>query len=207
MERKFKPKKKEYRLFISFDLPDEVKRQLNNNTRIFLHEARNFRFVTLEQMHLTVKFLGRNVSDHSIKKIVEVLKEIALKTYPITLAIKELRFGFPHQTIPQILFYNVDGTPELNAFYKEVGIRIKRLDLPDVIPTAYMKKDVYHITLGRLKHQQNRSFGRQVKTIIKGFELEPVEFTVNEFTIIKSDIEGGMGPKYTYLHKFPLISK
>ena len=204
METKFKPKKKEYRLFIAFEIPEEVKRQLNSNTKIFLHEARNIRFVSMEQMHLTIKFLGRNVSDYSINKIVDVLKEIAGKTYPITLSVKELRFGFPHQTIPQILFYNIESTPELNALYKEIGIKIKRLDLGDVIPTAYMKKDIYHVTLGRLKHQQNRSFGRQIRSIVKESPIDPIDFTVSEFSIIKSDIEGGKGPKYAYIHKFQL---
>lgn len=203
MERKFKPKKIKKRYFIAFSLPLELKRQLNSISRIFEKEGRNFRFVDMEQMHMTIKYLGENISDFSLNKIIEILNVISNNYKTLDLTVSSLKFGFAHQPIPNLLFFNVDSTSEINTMYKDISSKLKKLDLSDIESSTYMKKDIYHITVARLKHQDNRAYARKIRTIIYNYNFSPIPFRVNEFFIIKSELNN-KSPKYTYLKKFNL---
>ena len=204
LEKKPQRPKPQSRLFLAFDLPLDLKRQLHANNRIFNKENRNFNFVTPEQMHLTIKFLGNNVSSKSMIKIIEAVNDVIKDVYPMSLEINSLRFGFPHQTIPKIIFYNILPTVELDNLYKAIGYRIKKLELSDILATSFIKKEVYHLTVARLKHQPNRGFGRKIRTIIKEFEFEPISFPVNEFWLMESVLDKSNTPKYSFIHKFNL---
>jgi 2'-5' RNA ligase len=206
LERKPKRKILDSKLFIAFDLPIDLKRKLYANNRIFTKESRNIRFVEPEQMHMTIKYLGNNISNNTIAKVVEVLHEISLNTFPVHIEIESLRIGFPHQLIPKLIFYNIEPTLELDRIYIETNRRLRKLDIPELLLNTSLKKDVYHISIGRLKHQLNRAFIRKLREIVNNFEFDPLEFELNEFLLIRSDPISSQGVKYTILQRFKLKS-
>ncbi|HOY46297.1 MAG TPA: RNA 2',3'-cyclic phosphodiesterase [Candidatus Dojkabacteria bacterium] len=204
LEKKPQKKVAPSKLFIAFDLPFELKRQLIANNRIFNKDGRNFSFVSVEQLHMTIKFLGPHISTGSKNKIISSLEGVLSGVKPIKLTIESLKFGFPHQTIPRIVFYNISPTKELDHLYKSVGYMLKKLDLPEILTTSFIKKNVYHLTVARLKHQPNRGFGRKIRSLIRDFKFDPIEFEVKDVWLMESKIERNGQPKYTYLHRFSL---
>jgi 2'-5' RNA ligase len=204
MERikKFKPKFNE-RLFLAIKLPLEIRREINSILSNFSKEARNFAFVDQEQLHLTLKFLGGNISPHSQKLIIEALKPIFSSSYKINISIDSLMFGFPKQAIPKVLYFNVNKNDELTKLASLINYRVKKLDLDDVSFFIEGKKLIFHLTVGRIKHSSNRHYKIKIVNLIKSIDFKPFEFEADKVFLIKSD-KKGLHPVYTDIQSFDL---
>ena len=133
MERKPKFKKKfNQRLFLAIKLPLEIRREIGSILTNFDKEARNFSFVEPEQLHLTLKFLGGDISNSSQNSIIETLKPIFSSTPNFKIIVDGLMFGFAKQQISKVLYFNCTKNEELTRLAAEVNYRIKKLDLDDV---------------------------------------------------------------------------
>ena len=204
MERKqkFKPKFNE-RLFLAIKLPLETRREINSILSNFSKEARNFAFVEQEQLHLTLKFLGGNISQHSQKLIIEYLKPVFSSSPKIKIKVDSLMFGFPKQVIPKVLYFNVNQNDELTNLASIINYRVKKLDLDDVSFFIEGKKLIFHLTVGRIKHSSNRHYKIKIIDLIKSINFKPFEFEANMVYLIKSDMKG-LHPKYTDIQSFNL---
>lgn len=202
MERKqkFKPKFNE-RLFLAIKLPLEIRREINSILSNFSKEARNFAFVEQEQLHLTLKFLGGNISQHSQKLIIESLKPIFASSPKIKIKVDSLMFGFPKQVIPKVLYFNVNRNDELTNLASIINYRVKKLDLDDVSFFIEGKKLIFHLTVGRIKHSSNRHYKIKIIDLIKNINFKPFEFEADMVYLIKSDMKG-LHPKYTDIQSF-----
>ena len=108
--------------------------------------------------------------------------------------------------IPKLIFYNITTSVELNKLYGNINKRLKVLDIPDLVLTGSLKKDVYHISIARLKHQLNRTFIRKLRSTINLLEFDPLEYELNEFTLISSIPNRSGVIKYNIIERFRLKS-
>src|SRR3989304_8856948 len=118
------------RLFIAI-MPDKKTRDyLRDAIRVLTKYSRNLRFVNVEQLHMTLQFLGHNVTDESLEQIISRLKSI--DTNGITIQMADLHFGFKGQTHPSVLFWEVEDNDKLKQLTKEVQTYVQELNLEDI---------------------------------------------------------------------------
>jgi len=200
--RRFKPKFNE-RLFLAIKLPLEIRREINSILSNFSKEARNFAFVEQEQLHLTLKFLGGDISQQSQKLIIDAIKPIFAETPKIKITVDSLMFGFPKQAIPKVLYFNVNKNDELTRLASLINYRVKKLDLDDVAFFIEGKKLIFHLAVGRIKHSSNRHYKIKIVNLIKGLDFKPFEFEADKVFMVKSE-KKGLHPKYSDVQSFDL---
>lgn len=174
------------RSFITINIPFDLSRQISQVVKVLSKEARNFTFVPIDQMHITLQFLGDQVSKESLKQIANKLTPLIAQVDPPVIKTGQLRFGHKSQMIPTVLFLEVEQTEEMQNITKLIHYGIKGLSLHDVRREKDYKKLIYHITLGRAKHHVSRSFGRQIINIIKTATVPEFEFKPDHIYVLNS---------------------
>jgi 2'-5' RNA ligase len=154
-------------------------------------------------MHLTVKFLGDNVSEFSYEYILNKLKEKRSQLKKVKIESGRVRFGFPHQNRPNILFLDILRNEELDRLISLVHETIKEIGLEDTIKIKDRKKFTHHITLGRTKQTPPKSLVKKTKKILEEIRVEKVEFVANEIYFVQSNLTP-TGPEYTKLESVKL---
>lgn len=191
------------RLFVAIQPRLELRRELAKNLPIFAKEMRNFKFIQQEQLHLTLKFLGSEVSQDSKKQIIELLQRIAPQMHSPIVKIKDLQYGFPKQMIPSLLYYNIEANKSMQKLTSIIHAQLMDLELSDIKREKDYKKIIYHMTIARAKHNANRAYGRKIRQIIKE-KAQPIdkEFTTDTMYLLKSVLHKGSEPRYEIIAQF-----
>ncbi len=160
------------RLFISLDLPGEVKDNLYNIQKYIPSNLAKIKWVSKKNLHITLKFLGA-VDKSKANEIKKRLSNIKFK--PDKLKFKEIGF-FSYKEIPGVIrltFFDSDKILELHRKIDE--------ELLDIFPTS--QRFVLHLTLGRVKNIKKR---KEFVEKIKSFKFFDREFIVENFKLIES---------------------
>ena len=105
------------RLFIAIGIPDEIKKKLEE-AQIFLKRfARDAKWVRVDGIHLTLKFLGY-VDSERLDDIRNALLPVSKSFSPFSIRVKGFGF-FPNPRRPAVLWCGVE-CPELNALQSRV---------------------------------------------------------------------------------------
>jgi len=135
------------RAFVAIEIPVEMRHQLVEQiTRLKQHiPSTTVRWVRLEGIHLTLKFLG-DVSLDKLDQITVLLEEVGLRPTPFRIDIGQ--FGcFPNPRRPSGLWGGVEDSS---------GVLIRlQADLEGVLSQIGFKRETRpfhpHLTLGRVK--------------------------------------------------------
>ncbi|MFQ5492806.1 MAG: RNA 2',3'-cyclic phosphodiesterase [Candidatus Dojkabacteria bacterium] len=196
-----------HRVFLAFRFPKNVRDFLRDNIRHLSKRDRKLRFVNIDQLHLTLQFLGDNVSTESLVAVSEVLKRLASTLASPEIKITNSSFGFPGQTVPRVVFWDVEHTKSLVDFTKTVHDSVRDLDLPDVKRQKDHSKLIHHITIARVKNSISRGEARRLRTIIGDFnQALPEPFKPKSLDIIESSLTK-KGSSYKLYESFPLNSR
>lgn len=201
-DQKFKgiklgPKIKTHRLFLAIFLPQDYISFFRDVLRQFDKQKRNILAIPIDRLHLNIKFVGANVSDTSMEKIISALKKHESKFTKPEIKIRKIQFGFPHQRDPRVLIADVENKQSLVDISNEVHNIIKSLGLRDTIRWKEKNSDDFHISIARLKDNLSRSVGRNVTEIAKNIKIDnlPPSFFPDSFDILISEVKNS-GPKY-----------
>lgn len=178
-----------HRLFLALTPPHEFIQEVRDIYRKFSKEARNLSFVPLNQLHLTIQFLGTEVSTDSLNLISQAFRTIELQLQQITIKTNAIRFGFKGQRIPQIIYLAINDSNELKEFTRQVHSVIKSLGLYDTKRKKDYAKLIYHITLARVKHNTSKSYSKTINQIISQMDVSNLQFTAQNIYLIKSEVE------------------
>jgi 2'-5' RNA ligase len=194
----------ERRLFIGI-VPDKITRDfLRDSIRILNRYSRNLRSVSVDQLHMTLQFLGNNVTDASLEAITDQLQRKLQRQNSIMIKLDELNFGFKGQSSPSVLFWTVEQSPELKQLTNEIHTLVQELKLEDVKRQKDQSRLIHHITVARTKRTFSR---REVRSLMQKFQsefrLQPAAFKAESFSIIESLINKN-GNVYKTLETFPL---
>ncbi|MHA1917037.1 MAG: RNA 2',3'-cyclic phosphodiesterase [Candidatus Ranarchaeia archaeon] len=197
--------KQKIRAFISLDI---VSSHLRHAIPAIQQQLRgsdiNLKFVDLDKLHLTLKFLG-DVTPFQVKTLIEELEKISFSEFEI-----ELRgLGcFPNPKKPRVVFIQImKGKEEVIELSKKVDEVTLRSGFPPI------DREVKpHLTIGRIKKYKKKkeidynpgtTFYQRFQEINK---VNLGTFQVEGF-FLKESILTPVGPIYTILDSFPLQKK
>lgn len=194
------------RLFLGIFPPKEYLDYFRDVVRRFDKEKRNLKPVNLEQIHLTLRFVGANVSLGSKNRIAKSLLRNANNFPKPEIRLGKLSFGFPRQHDPRVLLVDVIENDEIDQLVSRIHKIVRDERLQDTIQWKAKQDTDYHMSLARLKPAATRSTGRNVKQILEMVTIpQPESFVAEEMYLMQSTfpVRGG-APVYKKLEKIKL---
>ncbi len=171
------------RCFVSINIPKEVAKEIGG----IQSELPDFygKKTGLEDLHLTLKFLGE-LSEDKVEKVKNKLKEINFKDFETE--IKYLGF-FDNQKYG-VIWLHLSDCDELQ---KQIDNVLKDLFEPE-------KRFMSHLTIARVKQiKDKKKFLEELKKI----EISKIKFKVENFYLMKSKLTSE-GPRYEILKEYVL---
>lgn len=189
------------RLFFAIFPPKEALDEIRDVVRKLDKIKRNFRFIPYEQLHLTVKFLGANVSADSFELLAKHFSQVDFKIPKLSVRLNKVQFGFSGQLYPHVMFISVDNDALVGGLTDQINDEIKKLEIEDVIRKKDRNRALNHITIARVKRTVSKSLTKETREVLNKIETLQFEFEVKEFYLMQS-ILTPIGPKYKKLTKF-----
>lgn len=184
------------RSFLAFELPVAIREQIRAISKELKKTALPVRWVTIDNIHLTILFLGS--VDEDILSDVEEKVNMVVKGFSAFKTKLNAVGVFPHWKRPRVIWIGLDGDIErLSDFRNEVQEELKVLGfMPEKRPFRP------HLTLGRFKGPINRD--EDIKWICERYrDITSEVYQLNELILYKSDLKPD-GPAYTKMAMWPL---
>lgn len=161
-----------YRLFVSIELPDDVKQALGRLSG----DVPGARWLEADEMHLTVRFIGE--ADGLVyEDVLAALDEV--RVAPFALQLRGVGH-FPPRGEPRILWAGVERSDGLRVLHDRVESALVRAGVE-----GERRKFSPHVTLARLRGTPSRAVGSFIA--MNGlFRAEP--FEVREFHLFSSSL-------------------
>jgi RNA 2',3'-cyclic 3'-phosphodiesterase len=176
------------RLFIAIELPDHYKKTLGE-LRTAIPGAR---WVTAEQIHLTLAFLGE-VDEETSKRLITKLARIKADDFELGLTGTGC---FPNRQRPRVVWVGVKPEPGLTSLAAMIRESVLACGIP-----PEERPFSPHLTLARLKFPATREVGAFLDQHTS-VDLPP--FSGKEFTLFQSRLSQ-QGTVHITLRNFPLI--
>ncbi len=187
--RKRGPEVKTYRLFIGIFPPEEYINTFRQVIREYDKEKRNLKLIPMDQIHVTLKFIGAAVSENSKNAIVDALTKYQGRFPKPEVRVNRVQFGFPHQSDPRVIMLRTEDTPELADLTEQTHKIIRDLRLLDTIRWREKNSDEFHFSLARLKDAATRSTGKNVSAITSKIKFEaPEGFIPDAMELVESQL-------------------
>lgn len=182
------------RVFIALEVPERIKRELFKIQKELKTKGIQFQLVKPEIAHLTLSFLGE-VPQNKIVSVENILEKIAQEISLVKLRLNKVDC-FPSPLKARTIFLSLEG--ELGKL-KVLALKISK-NLKKENVWFDKKPFVPHLTLGRLKRQQN------LEKAIKKIKVHKIEFLGEKISLVQS-ILTSQGPIYKILCLFNLKEK
>lgn len=154
------------RTFIAVDLPSNVLDalgQISNHLQSKLPDT-PVRWVNVEKMHLTLKFLG-DVSQENIGMVERILSSEAAKRPIMEIGIGGIG-AFPKARHPRVIWVGVEAPGELFDLRRGIEDGVARLGY------SYDKYDFTpHLTLGRISRKASATDVRKVGNVLHDYHV------------------------------------
>lgn len=186
------------RTFIAISLPSQVKQIINQYSTILQRQIGGaVRWVSTENIHLTLKFIG-DISPASLKTLTEALQTEASQHAQFTLKISGLGV-YPNRQHPRVLWIGVQAPNELGKLQNAIATTTARLGYP-----TESKSFSPHLTIGRVRDHIRPSELQTIKHALDTTQVSEIgEALVNCIQLFRSDLRPE-GPIYTSLFRVPL---
>lgn len=186
-------KKNSVRSFLALELPDDVKSFVATLTKGLKSVMNDARWVSLDGMHLTLKFLG-DVPSATIPEVVSALEKPLAIGAPIQLSLKGLGC-FPNMRRPRVIWIGVMDT-------QSVLLRLVEEIEKALLPLGFPKESRLfkaHLTLARLKPGTTNPKGMEL--IVGQQELGGPTFFVDNAVLFESILKP-QGAQYYSIRRF-----
>ncbi len=182
------------RVFLAFDISDEVKTNLGSLVTTIEPQAKEAKWVKPKNFHVTLKFFG-NVEESTLLKIKEIVEKGVRHSKPVSLQCVGIG-AFPKWEYPRVIWASLEGSvaslSDLQQHFEEafekLGFEKEKREFKP------------HLTVARLKSPpQNAGWLKVLK------EMKEKMFgvtTVDHLTLYKSELTKA-GSIYTALEVFP----
>ena len=184
------------RLFLAFELPEEIREIIDEVSKEAGRLAPEVRLVRVENIHLTVVFLG-SVEESVVPRVEEVACLACGGSHPFDVSLHGLGF-FGDIRNPRVLWVGMNGDIK--------GMSCLRNDLQKGLAPFGVKKETRpftpHLTLGRFR-KEARSI-KHLKGMLDQYrELTSPVGTLNKLTLFRSDLTRN-GAVYTRINRWSL---
>lgn len=178
------------RLFIALLLPDGIKKALENIVVDLKPKVKGVRWVTAENMHLTLKFIGET-EEEKIAPIARVLDTVVAGRKPLAVAFDRMG-GFPDLRNPRVVWVGLRGVEPAAEIASLLNRQLKPLGFsPEKRPFAA------HLTLGRIKFPIDAA---PLAAYAERLRLPADSIILDRIALVKSTLTPG-GPIYETLEQ------
>lgn len=182
--------KEEIRSFIAIDISEDVRRALDSFIGELKPEGSNVRWVRIEGIHLTLKFLG-NIPHSMTGEIEQAMSRAAKGTGTFEVQVKGAG-AFPNLKKPRVYWVGIDEpSGKLADLAKRIEDELKALGF-ETENRAFKP----HLTLGRVKF--GGKAGRLAEIVGGARDRSFGSFEAKELVLFKSDLKPG-GAVYSKL--------
>jgi len=181
------------RAFIAIELPQQIKDALGNLQEQLKKSGADVKWVSLENIHLTLKFLGE-VDDKKLEKIIEIIDGAVKDKNTFHISISSLG-AFPKINYPRVIWVGIDkGDCKTKEIAKELEEKNEKIGFP-----RENRAFSSHITIGRTRSTLNREgLVQELRKLENNLGDKNLEFVVTKITLFKSTLTPG-GPIYEAL--------
>jgi 2'-5' RNA ligase len=186
------------RAFIAIELGEDIHRHLD---KVIAPMARALagkplRWVPVENIHLTLKFLG-DVSVANLEMIYKLVGQEAAHCFPFEIGVGGIG-AFPNEARPRVLWVGVKAPDELGQLQKRIENEVARFGYP-----PDRKPFQAHLTLGRVSRNASPADVRDVGETLRKQNLGYLGATrVEAVQVFRSDLQPS-GAVYTPLFSAP----
>jgi len=178
------------RSFLAVELPSHTLSQIDRVQEDLRACRADVRWVAVERIHLTLKFLG-NIDEEHIEGISSAMADAAARRETFMLSVRGLG-TFPSIRNPRIIWLGLDGWEEnLLPLQNDLESRLEALGFQ-----REEKPYRPHLTLGRVKSLKGRE--DLVDLMERDRDIDLGSFPVGRITLFRSDLRPS-GPVYTPL--------
>jgi RNA 2',3'-cyclic 3'-phosphodiesterase len=184
------------RLFVAMDIPEDVHSAISALVAKLRPACRNARWVRIESLHVTLKFIGEIPSEKvdAIKAALAALPSRA----PVPINFRGLGF-FPNDRRPRVLWAGIEAGPDLAALAAEIEASLEPLDIRRDERTFSP-----HLTLARL--ETPRVLDAMQEAVKKSSLHKFGSANTKEFYLYQSVLKPA-GAEYTRLATFSFTEK
>lgn len=145
------------RSFIAIDIPGAIRATFNDIIRKIGADSRGVKWVPVQNIHLTLKFLG-DVRDDLVPLLKERLLLLGRTQQPLTVDIRGAGV-FPNFRNPNVLWIGIEASERLKSLFMEIDISLSEIGVE-------REHRVFspHLTIGRVKDR--RSIDPVVKELV-----------------------------------------
>jgi RNA 2',3'-cyclic 3'-phosphodiesterase len=181
------------RVFIAIEIPIEIKKAIAAEIANLHNGAgRAVRWVTTENIHLTLKFLGE-ISPANVELLSQVLQTECDQHAPFDITVNGLGC-FPNSHRPRIIWIGLNIPPELNRLQHKLETATARMGY-----TTEDKPFSPHLTIGRIREQATPAELNNIHSALEKLHVGSLgTFTPQSVHLFKSDLKPA-GPVYTSL--------
>ena len=179
------------RAFIAFDINDDARAELARLQSTLKKSEADAKWVSPENIHLTVKFLGE-IDEGQKKSIADSLDTITAAHKSVEIALSEIG-AFPGIGRPKVLWAGIKGgVDEIIDIARSVDQECSKLGFQ-----AEDRTFTPHLTIGRTRSSKNRE---KLKQALSASSLKPIVSRVDAIHLYKSTLTPN-GPVYEKVHE------
>lgn len=186
------------RAFIAVDIPAEIQQNIDRETSMFRKGIDSLvRWVPVQNMHLTLKFLG-DVSPSNLEFLIQMLRNEADNIPCFNLALTTLG-SFPNLKQPRVIYIGIQTSAGLDALQRGIESASRRLGYE-----SEERPFSAHLTLGRVKSNVTAVDQQKIRRAIENTQVDLLGTArVDSVHLYKSELKPG-GSVYTRLYSAPL---
>ncbi|MBM3705295.1 MAG: RNA 2',3'-cyclic phosphodiesterase [Actinobacteria bacterium] len=138
------------RLFIALTVPEDVRKSLYRTISILAESDRQIRQVPVENIHLTLRFLGDTRCDR-IEKIMQAVGQTSQEFHKFHYLIAESPGAFPSLKSAKVLFAGVtESSEKIEEIFSKLEDGLSRIKI-----RKEPRKFVSHVTLARIRERKD----------------------------------------------------
>ena len=181
------------RAFIAVELPLEIRQNVQRATSGLRRDTGSLiRWVALENMHLTLKFLGDTPSEN-VKVLTQLIHAQADSFNSFDIHLSGIG-AFPGPKRPRVIYIGIQAPAELEAFQGQVESATRRLGY-----NAEERVFAPHLTIGRVRQHVSADEQQKIRRLLEASTIDSLGTArVNSVHLYKSDLKPN-GPIYTKL--------
>ena len=182
------------RAFIAVELPLEIRQTVCNTTSKLRGEIGALvRWVPIENMHLTLKFLG-DVSPSNVELLSQMLRAEMDLFNCFDLRLNGLG-SFPNLKRPRVIYIGIQAPAALEALQRGIESASNRLGYGSEV-----RGFSPHLTIGRVKQNVTATEQQTIRRALEGTKIDALGTArVNSVELFKSDLKP-TGSVYTRLY-------
>ncbi len=203
------------RTFIAISFPEEVVQEIARVQSLVSNKKFIGKLTELENLHLTLKFLGE-ISQEQLEKVIEQLEKIKFQKFQAKL----LNIGlFNYEKSPKIVWIKVgskslahadersessqqDAAKEIasNSRAKQFNIYELQKQIDESLKDSFAPEQRFmsHLTIARIKHVSDK---KEFTSSIEKIPVKQISFPLTSFKLLSSELKP-LGPVYTTIKEF-----